>query len=305
MKKIILKKKTALRFGVVLGAVFAGFAVLMVFAQRQMLVDTHKQSLQILASEKSAQVNNFLKSQEDKQKILASMNVFKEVVLHPDDPAKTEIAKERINELKEIYPGISLMNSHGIVLVGDIDLPGTDYSQHPYFMAKREDAKFTKYYDPLRKKDYFAMIGPIHSQTNKSEIIGRIAFDIELEKISEIMKESFDYGKNAEVYLIDESGLLLSNSKYVGKSNKHGILIQEIKSEGAKNCLGCLKEHQKDGVIEKHEDEILRYDNYIGDEVYGAHAHIMAVRGCVIAEKSADEITKCFLADYIKNILNK
>jgi hypothetical protein len=82
----------------------------------------------------------------------------------------------------------------------------------------------------------------------------------------------------------------LSGSEYIGKGNKNGILIQEIKSEGAKACLNDLNKYRGDGFVEEPEEEIIKYKNYMGDEVYGTHAHIPTIMGCVIAEKSADEI---------------
>jgi hypothetical protein len=178
-----------------------------------------------------------------------------------------------------------------------------DYSTLPYFVSKDKNIIFMRYYDPFQKRDYYSVLGPIYDRPEKDKVIGAIAFDIELDKVSSLMKETFDTGENGEVYLIEETGLLLSNSKYIGDNNKNGILIQEIKSEGSKKCLEYLKKQHEGEIIEKHEDEIMKYKNYMGDEVYGVHAHISAIRGCVIAEKSVDEITKISLIDYIKEII--
>ena len=95
----------------------------------------------------------------------------------------------------------------------------------------------------------------------------------------------------------------MSGSKYIGASNKNGVLIQEVKSEGAKECLEDLEKYRGDGFVEEHEEEVISYTNYMGNEVFGAHAYVPSIMGCVIAEKSADEITKFSMIDYIKNIL--
>jgi len=293
MKIILQKKKLALWLGAVFLIIFIGFMVLMFHVQRQNFSNTYKGSLQVLVNEKALLVNTFLESKVEEQKIIASMNVFKEALLYPNDPAKIAIANNRINELKSIIPGISLMNSEGIVATGDIDLPGTDYSQHPYFIAKRQDIMFARYYDPLRKDDCYAIIGPIYGNKDKTKIIGRIAFDIELNKIGTLMKEGSE-GKTREVYLIDETGLLLSDSKYIDQGNKNGVLIQKVKSDGANECLADLKKYQKDGVIKEHKDEISQYINYMGDEVFGAIAHVPSIVGCVIAEESAKKVLGIF-----------
>jgi len=289
MKIILQKKKLALWFGAAFVIISIGFMVLIFHVQRQNFSSTNKENLQVLANEKALLVKTFLESQKEKLEIIASMNVFKEALLYPNDPAKIEIAKNWINELKNVIPGISLLNSEGIVSIGEIDLPGTDRSQHLYFLAKRQDILFTRYYDPLRKGDYYAIIGPIYDNTDKSKIIGRISFDIELDKISALMTESLSNDTN-EVYLIDETGLLLSNSKYIGSGDKKGVLIQEVKNDESEDCLEDLKKYQKDGVIEKHEEKILSYLNYMGNEVFGAHAYIPQIMGCVIAEESVKKV---------------
>ena len=102
MKNKIQIKKIALWIGVVFIILFIGTTILMSLTQRQLLIDADKQSLQILANEKAAQVNNFLENQKEKQEIISSVGVFKEVVKDPNDTAKIETAKKRINELSPI-----------------------------------------------------------------------------------------------------------------------------------------------------------------------------------------------------------
>ena len=261
------------------------FLVLINYYNMQ-VTDANKESLQLLADEKAAQVNLFLESKKEELLLLGSMNVFKDVIVYPNDSSKMGMARDHINELKGIIPGISVLTKEGIVVVGDVDLPGTDYSQHPYFIEKRQDTIFTRYYDPLRKGDYYAVIGPIYDNLEKNKIIGRIAFDVELNKISEIMTENQEK-ETTEVYLIDNTGLLLSASKFVDQNGKKGVLIQTITSEGAKDCLADLKKYDQVGYIKEHAEEVPRYLNYMGNEVYGAHAYLPVIGVCVIAESAS------------------
>ena len=257
---------------------------------KQQAIDINKKNLQILANEKAMQVNMFLDSLKEKFNIISTGLVFEEVVKDPDNPVKIELAKKRINELKHVIPRIAVFTKAGVMFIAESGPVPKDYSAIPYFSSKDKEIIFMRYYDEYQKRDYYSILGPIYDSIEKDKVIGSIAFDVELDKISNITKESFDWGENIEVYLIDETGLLLSNSKYIGDNNKNGILIQEIKSEGAKNCLEWLEKHHNGETIEKHEDEIMRYKNYMGDEVYGVHAYIPAIEGCVIAEKGVDAI---------------
>ena len=267
--------------------------VLIFHVQRQNLSKTKKESLQVLADEKASQVSMFLESKTEVQKIIASMNVFKEAVLYPNDPAKLAIAKKRIEELKDIIPRIAIFTNDGIMFIAESGPVPIDYSAIPYFVSKDKKIMFMRYYDNYQKRDYYSVLGPIYDGTEKNKVIGAIAFDVELDKISALMRVTTE-GKNNEVYLINEQGLLLSSSKYIGKGNKSGVLIQEIKSEGAKECLEDLEKYNKDGTIEDHEEEILQYTNYMGNEVFGTHAYVPGIMGCVIAEVSTKEVLGIF-----------
>jgi len=304
MKIISLQKKIVLVIGVVLLLLFITTSVLMSLAQRQLLITSHKESLQMLANEKSAQIEMFLESQKEKLEIIASMNVFKQAVLYPNDPAVIATAKDRINELKNIIPRIALFTSEGIMFIAESGPVPIDYSTIPYFVSKDKKIIFMRYYDTFQKKDYYSILGPMYDEVEKNKVIGAIAFDIELDKISTLMKETLD-SKTNEVYLIDETGILLSGSKYIGKGNKNGILIQEVKSDGVKACLADLKKYKKDGTIEDHEEAVFQYINYMGDEVFGAHAYVPSIMGCVIAEEGKGEILGVSMGEYIKNMFQK
>jgi C4-dicarboxylate-specific signal transduction histidine kinase len=284
MKYFMIKHKRNLLLSLIL--LFVVLFLLLINYYNMQVIDTNKESLQLLANEKAAQVSLFLESKKEELLLLGSMNVFKEAILYPNDSSTIGMARDHINELKGILPGISILTKEGIVVIGEIDLPGTDYSGHPYFSLTEKKVVFVRYYDPLRKRDYYAIVGPVYDDQEKNKIIGTIAFDVELEKISEIMADNQEKG-TTEAYLIDGTGLLLSASKFVDQNNTKGVLIQTITSEGAKDCLADLKKYAQGGYIKEHAEEVPRYLNYMGDEVYGAHAYLPAIGVCVIAESAS------------------
>jgi hypothetical protein len=306
MNQIIRKNKGIILLSIIFILLFMGLICLGLNIQKQQVIEVHKESLQILANEKAAQIDNFLESQKEKQEIISSVGVFKEVVKDPKNPAKIDAAKNRINELKEFYPGIGILTKEGIVIVAENNPAGTDYSSLPVFpMNNQSEIIFTRYYDSQRKKDYYAVGGPIYDRIEKDKVIGSIAFDVELDEISVLMKETLDEGESDEVYLIDENRLLLSSSEYIGEGNKNGVLIQEVKSDGAKACLEDLNKYGNNKSVEEHTEEVIQYTNYMGNEVFGAHAYVPSIMGCVIAEEGEDEITKFSLIDSIKNLFKK
>jgi len=297
--------KKGFLIGIVFVLFFIGLFLLNANYNKKIFVDASKKSLQTLADEKASQVNEFLAFQESRLSVLASLSVFRDVVNDPYNPEKINLAKDMINEIKDKIPGIGILTKEGIIIVAENNPAGTDYSMLPAFPAEDNiGIIFTRYYDPQRKRDYYGVGGPIYDSVNKSKVIGVIAYDVELEKISILMNETFD-SKTSEVYLIDGNGLLLSGSKYIGQNNRHGVLIQEIKSDGAAKCLDDLSKYGENASTEDHGDYPFEYVNYMGDEVYGAHAYVPAIGGCVLAEESVDGVSKYSVAGNIINMFKK
>jgi hypothetical protein len=299
------RTKKGLLIGIIFVLFFIGLFFLNVNYNKQMFVDASKKNLQVLADVKALQVNEFLGFQENRLSVLSSLSVFRDVVNDPYNAEKIKLAKDMINEIKDKIPGIGVLTKEGIIIVAENNPAGTDYSMLPGFPA--DDSMgiiFTRYYDQQRKKDYYDIGGPIYDSVNKSKVIGVIAYDVELDKISSIMKDNLDTN-TSEVYLIDGNKLLLSGSKYIGQDNKNGVLIQEVNSDGAETCLDDLKKYTKNGIVEEHEGNVSKYINYMGDEVYGAHAYAPAIGGCVMAEELVDGFSKYPMSGYIANIFKK
>jgi hypothetical protein len=274
--------------------------------QKQASIISHREGLQILANDKALLIDTFLESQKEKYSILASMNVFKQLAKDPTNTAKIDEARKRINELKDIFPGIALISKEGFIIIAESNPAGTDYSEIPGFPANDESTfRFMQYYDLYRKKDYYGAMGPIYDTTVTTKVTGVIGFDIALEKISALMKETLD-SKTNEVYLLNQNGLLLSGSEYIGQGNKNGVLLQEVKSPEAKTCLTDLAEYGKEVSIEEHEEKNTNpYKNYMGDDVFGAHSYVPSIMGCVIAEESTSEVISFSLLDYFNNLFNE
>ena len=106
--------KSTFWIGTIFVFIFLTLITVVAYNQRQMFINSHKESLQILASEKASQINTFLEAEKDKLLLISSISEFKNAASYPNDPTKREIAKKRINELKDIIPGISILNSKGI-----------------------------------------------------------------------------------------------------------------------------------------------------------------------------------------------
>lgn len=303
MKNFILKnRKTIILIPIIIIIFLVLLSLVIADIHRKLVIKSREENLQVLAEEKAEQVDIFLESQKNILLILSKTGVFKEVLLYPNSSVSIINAQKRIEELSDIIPWITILNNDGVVIAGNTNITGTDFSKNPYFVKKYNNTiMFGRYYDPIRGKDYYAIVGPVYDRVDKNKIIGTIGFDLELEKISSLMKEIVE-NKNGEVYLIDYAKLLLSNSSYLYKDNRNGILIQEIESEGANECLFNLNKYERGKILKNDNKRVLEYVNYMGDKVIGAYAYVPSIMGCVIAEDNFDGITKFSFLDYIKNI---
>ena len=294
------KNKLALWLCIIFVLILAGLICFDLNYEKTKAMSMDKEMLQILANDKAQQVNQFLAFQKEKLLSLASLDIFKEAFLHPDDASKLVAVKKIIDGLGGTE---ALFTPNGILIYATNAPVGVDYSKNPYFISKEKKIIFKTYYDLYEKKYFYTLIGPVYDSQEKDKVIGVVGFHTPLDEISNLLKET-DENKNTEVYLIDGDGLLLSSSKYIDVANNGGILTQEIKSDGAKDCLNDFKKYTADGSVMPHSEEVTEYLNYMGYEVFGAHSCVPFVSGCVIAEEKVGESSMFSIADFIKKIFN-
>ena len=65
-----------------------------------------------------------------------------------------------------------------------------------------------------------------------------------------------------------------------------------------------LKKYRMGNIVQSHEEYISRYVNYSGNDVFGSHAYIPDLTGCIIAEGDADNILEFSIIDALTNIFN-
>lgn len=264
--------------------IIAAGSSLAVHIQRYSKTEIYKTELRELTEQKAEQINQFLESRTAELNILMSVDEFAEALKDPADAAKLAQAKDKINELKDIIPGISLLTNEGIVIVADIDLTGTDYSAHPYFSMEERAISFERYYDPLRRQDYYATISPFYDEQAAETIIGVIAIDVPLEKLNEILVTD-DKDMSRELYLVNKDGVIITDSIF-----GYTPFAQDADAGIVAACFACMEEDQEAGDIIDHEASVSEYVNYRGVEVFGTHAYAPVINACLIGEMNKAEV---------------
>ncbi len=241
-------------------------------------------SMQMIAREKAHQADTYMEFQKEKLRILASMNHFQEAALNPDDEDKIGRAKQLITRIGETYPGIGLFTEEGIIIAAENNPSRQDYGHLAYFTQEGHEVMFERYYDIARRQDYYAILGPVYHPENESKVIGGIGFDIDFHELSEIIRTDIECDIS-EAYLIDETKVLLSSSKYSEEELRSRAFVQEVRTEQADLCVEHIQEYRENGEAERIDEQVIKYINYRGEKVIGVHAHVFSIDGCVIVEK--------------------
>lgn len=298
MKMLGHKSFTAVLLIALIFVIAAGYS-LSVYQQKDSNIEIYKTELKVLTEQKAAQVNQYLESKAGELDILMSFDEFAEVLKDPTNNAKIAQAQGRINELKDIIPGICLLTNAGIVIVADIDLPGTDYSAQPYFSMEEKALTFERYYDPLRKNDYYAAVSPFYDRQNTEEIIGTIAIDVPFEYFNVILA-SGNETITREFYLVDKDRIVITSTIF-----GYTPFAQEADTEGIADCFACLEENTVDGDITEHEESVSQYIDYRGVAVLGTHAHLPLINACLIGEMDKAEMVRLSGGGNIFSELNR
>jgi C4-dicarboxylate-specific signal transduction histidine kinase len=281
--------------------IFVELMIVQFYTQRNMFIESQKNGLRILADEKVSQINIFLNSEKEKLSLLASLDVFKNLILHPKDKTLYASAKETINKIKNILPGIGVFTKNGIIVVAENNASGTDYSSSSFFPAGDNMTIFLqRYYDSQRKKEYYGIVGPVYDSIQKNKVIGVIGYDIEVSKISSILAQSLNTGD--EVYFIDKDGIILADADRT--IDDTGYKMIEQKKGAAKDCIDDINKYSKYKEDISHQENISQYINYHNLDVFGTHSLVTGLSGCIISEKKSEEILKYSMIDYMKKIFN-
>lgn len=244
------------------------------------MVREARSSQLILHAKVSAErVESYIASRKQMVGFLSTNTAIQSLFPSPDNVQVHASVMDTIRQMSQDTPGITLLSLDARVIASEIHSRGTDFSQHDFFLTDREHVSIKEYYDSARGSAYLGVIGPAMSASGTP--VGYIAFDIPLSQLGIIMN-STQNASSSETYIVNEQGVLLSDSLYVPE----GALTQVIDSEGAVDCLEDLREYRDEVGLEAHEEVPERYRNYYGVEVLGTHHYVRAINACVVSEMS-------------------
>lgn len=268
--------------GVVL---LAGVAVGLMASSEQRTMDVPiDQVLYFVADSKANEISQYLASHEAMSSMLAQVPGFIDAVDDPTDP-QALLQAQRIINLTVVHraEGLTLLDVNGTILAQDPALD-REFLPLPREVLDAEQVVFERYYDPVRASDYFAVIAPVSDRNGTRA--GRVMYDVSIADIDLIL-DDIERSVIGEVYLIDRTGTLLSTSRY-SPERRYELLVQEVRTEQSQACMRHNDQYLTRGHYSKTHNPYV-YTNYLGEQVFGNHAHVFDILGCVIAETSVEK----------------
>lgn len=255
--------------------------------------------LQTAVESKADHVEMFL--HEHKQAVLTLSDdiVFRELLTTDKSKSGYKEKFERANKQLESIVAINdefnevfILDSDGKIAATSHTLEeiGADFSGDAYFL-KGKDGLYLKnaYYDEDLKEKSMGMSAPVLDEKT-GEVIGVIVAEISLKELIDIMTDRIGLGETGEVYVINKDKLLITPSRFFDNS----IMAQKVDTENSQKCLSDIEEYISKGEIFSHtqhnyENDPMKFLDYRGENVLGAHDIIPEMNWCVLAEIDESE----------------
>lgn len=213
-------------------------------------------------------------------------------------PAVRQINIEKIEqvfykyqELDSDFDFVALIDNDGEFLVHSIfDLHGTYVRDRQYFRdaIKGKDTVCQVVLDKTRTKPAMIVASPVYNYDN--EVAGVMIGGLSLDRINEIIAPYY-FGNTGETYLVNEKGIMLTESRFTPELVEHGIIRNSTKYNLRVDSLGV-------GKVINGQDGMEEYHNYRDKKVIGLYKWLPQYNWGLVSEIEKVE----FMADWF-NVL--
>ncbi|MBD3355116.1 HAMP domain-containing protein [Candidatus Woesearchaeota archaeon] len=263
----------SLFFSVVLGVIFYSSSYDIIEK------DTHSMLIST-ANSREKNIELFLDEQKEKLTLLAQEPLIIEFIkASKQDKDYDGLYEEVLKRIKKINKGTGIFSTEGIILAAENTPPGTDYSDYPYFIKKQEGFFFDTYYDKERKSIWLGVLTQIKDEEGKN--IGVIGFDIDTEKLEDIV--------------LDKSGLGETGESLLGKKDEDGDIdiFTKTRFDVEDSAIHKISKKKKDipivMVMDKKEGFFEDTVDYRGEKVLAATNYIEEVDWGLVTKVDREE----------------
>lgn len=248
-----------------------------------------------IATSKANRISFFLDERKNDLTFLSEAYEVNELL-------KTQIVSEKINEKLENYKNINGYQNL-IIISANGTLLWT--SQEKYMIGlnlnskENNETEFGKVYNKVKKDFGVGIFDPgyfddselsvfvtspvLENSTRiggKKEIVGIIALQIPNSEIESRIKSDIGLGDLGKIYLVNRDGTVISSLE------SNGEQIISIKTKIFNDCFqdynNYYYERAGENITPVKKSGI--YENYVGEEVFGAHQYILETSWCAMIE---------------------
>jgi len=265
------------------------------FVSRATISDVH-QRLESTAKENAYHIENYLSmlkwrivdfsSDGEIKKCLHDLNNKTKNGCGVDD-LSLHFSENKLPIFEDLFEVFVVGIDGHVAASSDKSQVGKNKINDPYFVYGKEKPYLKKIYHSQTLDQYTTTISApvIFDDKLEGVIVGRL----KLKNLSGIISKE----ENANILIVDDQGGLIT--PFAG--NPLFITRQIIRTDNTDKCVKYYREQDLAEEIKKHniEDEILIFDNHLGDTVLGAHAYVPEMNWCVLAEvKKSDAFTDLY-----------
>jgi methyl-accepting chemotaxis protein len=185
---------------------------------------------------------------------LATRNIFKAI----EDPGVSQTAiHEGVEEIQKKYKyfyEVFLLDVQGrVVSSSEKARIGVDRSSFSYFSeAMKGRSSFADVYrSPVTGHIGYSVAAPVYDLSGKA-IVGALVAMVDIERLNRVTMDLSGLGKTGECYLVNESGYMITGSRFKGNEV---ILTQKVDSDGVRRArsgediVGVFRDYRGQKVL--------------------------------------------------------
>ncbi len=216
---------------------------------------------------------------------------------------KVEAVNKRLQKITdsiESILGISVLDKNGTMVVSrDSAFIGADFSGTEFFQKDEKISMIEIVY--VSSKGYVIGVGAPVNGLETGEFLGMIGFELNKEKLDEIVIDRIGLGEMGEIYVVDKGLNLVTPSRFIENS----IMVQEVDTENTRDCFKHYERfyNPETKEMKEHENEMKVFLDYRGIEVLGVHSYVPEMQWCVLVEMDKSEALGIPMNNLLKTFL--
>ena len=256
-----------------------------------------------LAEAKAEEVKLLLREEEEKLEILSNGVDYTTLLRVPqEDPVYKEAYESAVVQLQggvisDFYE-LFILDPQGVIVASSTEHHAGDSISIPESYHEDGESIFfvsDAYFSVINQRKTLDVYMKLYDD---DVFLGFLVGEVDFNTIDALMINRIGLGETGETYIVNQDGLMITPSRFLEDT----FLKQKVDTVNANNCLEHLRmgveDHSSDDSLGLNEE--LRFKDYRGVSVLGAHAHIPEMGWCVLAEIDEEEELKELQQELLK-----